>query len=395
MTPRLASARNVTPARSLFLALVLAAGALGAAASLSRAEDAPTYEWGVAYYMSYDNNLEKCGKPILGMIEKGVTSPKVVCAVQADFTDEGGMHRYVFKSTGKEESRISSDDSASEDEAAAYFEWFAKTYPCQHYVFTFLDHGGRIDEMCVDDHPPPGGKKWMSGKVMGEKLRGVKAKLKGKLDLLFLQQCGRGSLENLYSFRGTADFVMSSPVPVGAPNTYYTALGKWLGESPKATGSDVAAKIAAEDQHYTIYTCLRTPKLDELPAQLDKVLGPLAKTAGLAPQPVTTKDVIHPVGEPIVDAKLYLEGVAAVNSGVAAKEVDAFFKWTREELFTFVTFHPKHGDMKDQLCGLSIFAALTPAQAVRYSDLDLYKKTQLPALWKKIATRAEKRRRDP
>src|SRR5437870_5557780 len=105
----------------------------------------------------------------------------------------------------------------------------------------FLDHGGKLDQMCYDRNPDTAGKHWMSGRVLGEKLRAFKAKIPGRWDLLFFQQCGRGSLENLYSFRGTAEYLMSSPIIITSPHTYYTAFEKWLGQTPDATGDKVAA----------------------------------------------------------------------------------------------------------------------------------------------------------
>jgi hypothetical protein len=351
---------------------------------LTRADDRPSYDWGVAYYMSYDNNLESCGQPIIKMIREGVTSERVVAAVQADFTDPGGMHRYTIKSTGMDETRVRSDDSASEDEAIAYLQWFVKTFRCKHYVFTFLDHGGQIDEMCFDEHPGPGGKHWMSGRALGARMRELAKSMGDTWELLFLQQCGRGSLENLYSFRRTAKFIMSSPVPVGAPNTYYAELGRWLSAHPDAAGADVAKEIAARDEHYTTYTCLRTAKLDELPRRLDAVLAPLLAAPGLVAPPA--QRVIHPADEPIVDSKAFFEAIASVNSGAGAPAVASFFEWTRGELFTQISFHRGSERLAKRLCGLSIFAPSTPAEAVKYAALDLYKESQLPALWKRIAT---------
>ncbi len=353
-------------------------------------EDAPDYDWGVAYWMSYDNNLEPCGKPIIKMIRAGVTSPREVVAVQADFSDEG-MHRYVMKGgAATEETRLASDDSASEDEAISYFEWFTKTYRCKRYVFTFLDHGGRIDEMCNDDHPGKSGKSWMSGRIMGEKFRGLAKKLEKKWQLLFLQQCGRGSLENLYSFRGTAEYVMSSPVPVGAPNTYYTALHEWLPEHPDATGAEVAAKIAEKDRDYTIYTCLRTSALAELPKKLDAVITPfLANEKLAAPR---RQRVIHDVGEPIVDAKRFFEAVAAVNSGTGTQEVATFFEWTRKDLFTLVKARDEDDERATTLSGLSIFQAQSASEAGRYAFLDLYKESKLGELMRRLAAVTPHRR---
>ena len=50
-----------------------------------------------------------------------------------------------------------------------------------------------------------------------------------EVELLFLQQCGKGTLENYYSFKDAAKVVMGSQTNVGAPNSYYAASVRWAG----------------------------------------------------------------------------------------------------------------------------------------------------------------------
>jgi len=342
---------------------------------------AAVYDWGVAYYLSYDNDLEKAGPVILKQIREGVVAEKTVAAVQADYTDTGGMHRYVITPKGVTATRVASDDSASEEQALQYLEWFVKTYPCRRYVVIFLNHGGRLDELCLDEEPDTEGKFWMSGKVLGEKLRQFKTKMPGRWELLFFQQCGRGSLENLYSFRGTADFVMSSPVNVGSPNSYYGTVHKWLGVTPEATGDEVAAKIAEADRDFTVYSCVRAAKLEELPKRLNQMLAPFVSRPDLTRFPVAA-GIYKESGEELRDAKTFFERLADSNQA-GATEVAAFIKWTDEELCTHVWRQKKAPAAARSLCGLSLFVPDSAAEARRYSGLDFYRDSSLPALWEK------------
>jgi hypothetical protein len=340
----------------------------------------PPYDWGVAYYMSYDNNLDGNGPKIIRQIRRGVTSPRTVAAVQADFRDPGGMHRYTITSAGMDETRLVSDDSADEDEAIAYLDWFVQTFRCKRYIVVFMDHGGRLDQMCLDDHPDTKGKHWMSGRVLGAKLRQFKERVPGRWELLFLQQCGRGSLENLYSFRGTADFVLSSPLTISAPQSYFTALHQWLGETPEATGEEVAARISAVEEGYTVYTCVRTAKLEELPRRLDVALEPFVSCEKLS-APDRPPVIYHSDG--LVDLKVYLERLARGNRA-GGSEVTAFWKWVRDELCAEVRFHKKKAKTAERLCGLSFYVPATQEEAERYRQLDLYKDSRLAELWKKL-----------
>src|SRR5215208_5521660 len=97
---------------ALLLTTLLPVGLGGHERAVAGREDAPTYDWGVAYYMSYDNNLEVHGPTIAGRIRDGITSGRTVAAVQADFRDPGGMRRYAIRASGVESTRVDSEDSA-------------------------------------------------------------------------------------------------------------------------------------------------------------------------------------------------------------------------------------------------------------------------------------------
>lgn len=342
----------------------------------------PPCDWGVAYWMSYDNDLETFGKQIISEIRSGIISANTVAAVQADFTDPGGMYRIVIQSTGMTQTRLTSDDSANEDQVIDYLNWFVKTFPCKHYIVTFLDHGGGLDEMSRDDHPDTPGKFWLSGQVMGEKLRAFAQTVPGKWELLFLQQCGRGSLENLYSFRGTANFIMSSPTPLFPPNSYYTAFHRWLSQSPGTDGKAIAAKIAQFDVGYTMYTCLRTRALDELPGRFNLVLLSFLGTEHLDP-PWGLVGVYSSNGESLMDAKSYLDRLSASNR-LDASAVVSFFTWVNQELFVGTWLQPQRESSAGPLCGLTLYAAWSYPQVDRYARLDFYQKTRLSQLWTKL-----------
>src|SRR4051812_1636748 len=159
------------PAACLSLSLVLPFASAGHDRAIAGPEDRPPYDWGVAYYMSYDNNLEVHGPTILGRIARGFTAGRTVAALQADFRDRGGMRRYTVRSSGVETSRVASEDSASEDRMLDYLDWFATTFPCRRYAVVVLNHGGKLDAMCLDESSDDGSRRWMSGRRLGEKLR--------------------------------------------------------------------------------------------------------------------------------------------------------------------------------------------------------------------------------
>ncbi len=343
----------------------------------------PRYDWGIVYYMSYDNNLDAFGAHIIARIEEGIKSRNVVAAVQADFTENKGMQRYAITSEGIRKISLDSEDSADADQVIAYLQWFVAAFPCRKYVFTFLNHGGKVDEMCNDRNPQTEEKHWISGNVLGQQLRKFITKGDLHVELLFLQQCGRGSIENLYSFRGTAKYVMSSPINVGAPNTYYSSLHQWLANHTDATGESIARKIAEEDSDFMIYSCARGNKLNELAKQLNRAIQPFLEKKNLR-TPDLPRVIYSGGGESVVDLRAYLQVLAESNE-TASTQVTAFRKWLDSEFFTSIFFKSAHRHLKESHCGLSLFVPSHSEDIQRYGYLDLYKDSKLSALWDALA----------
>ncbi len=174
--------------------------------------------WVFVYYMSYDNNLGEYGSAILDDLEKGVKSSENIVTVLADFPDTDGLRRYVLSSGARSEEVLRTENSASEKVLEQYLHWAASHYPAKSYAIVFLNHGGNLDEMCLDEQPgKPKAKKWLSARQVGPILKRFRESLEGDVALLFLQQCGRGSIDNLYNFRVAAQFILSSQTVVGAP----------------------------------------------------------------------------------------------------------------------------------------------------------------------------------
>ena len=194
--------------------------------------------------MSYDNDLASFGPVILDALEHGVQGTGFVVTVLADDTERDGLRRYSISSQGRAREILNTDNSASEDVLSDYLHWVTETYPAKHYGVVFLDHGGRLDDMCLDKWPDANDQeRWLSARLVGGLLREFRKRVPGEVDLLFLQQCGRASLENLYNFRGAVrrdsgvpDDCWSAQTPItrrrssGWPHNRIPADQIWLGK---------------------------------------------------------------------------------------------------------------------------------------------------------------------
>ncbi len=373
------------------LRLTALALALAALATPARADDtaARTYDWALVYYMAYDNNLEPCGRPILDMLAKGVTSEKVVVTCQADFTDQEGMRRYTITTAGEREERVEGEGSAEEETLRDYLEWVRATYPAKRLALVFLNHGGRLGQMSADDNPGrEGGQKWLevheTSRVVATWREAVK-KDGGEVELCFLQQCGKGTLENYYGFRDSARVIMGSQTVVGAPNYYYEKAIQWACANPQGTGEELAAKIREFEppNMYTTYSAFREAALEELPAKLAPVLAPLVSKDTVTIPRGLRACFDQPPDELFVDGLALLEGLYTANE-VERAPLDTFAAWVREELICGHRVSPARERVAGSWCGFSIYVPRSVRALMRYEHYPIYHDTDLDELTRKL-----------
>ncbi len=347
-----------------------------------------TYDWIFIYYMSYDNDLSGFGETILGNLQKGIVNSKIAVVVQADFSDSKGMKRIALcQALGKSKRKeilIKSEDSADPAELKKYFEWIQQNYKAKNYCIIFLNHGGKLNDMCLDQKPfrdQNKNKQFLSGKWLpatetGKILTDFNGKVDGKVRLLFLQQCGRATIQNLYNFTDAAEYIMASPVTVGAPNTYYTKTIKSVAGDPNVTGTKIAKIIMQEDEHYTFYTLIENSELINLPERFSPVLTSFAQNASLKP-PQSCRPVFEFEGEKFYDLVSFFQALSSANNNIAAKELQDFFDWCDNRLIVSKAIKNPDVPAVSSYCGLSIYIPSDQNDIGRYDFLPLYQQTNI------------------
>ncbi|MEK7269337.1 MAG: clostripain-related cysteine peptidase [Planctomycetota bacterium] len=333
--------------------------------------------------MSYDNDLEPAGPVILDAIEKGVKGTKIAVAVLADDQKPTGLKRIVLDASGRRTETLDTDDSASEAVLADFLAWVAREYPSRHFALVFLNHGGRLDEMCRDNRTgTPKLSGWMSARKVGETLRAFKPRLAGSFDLLYLQQCGRSSVENLFSFRGTAKAVLASEMEVGSPNTYYEPLLQWLDKEKDATGAAAGKKILETDAHYVHLACMNGEMLSELPARLKPILEALQGTDASPPKPPAGLAPAFACGpESFYDLLRWMDAALRENRR-PPDALAAFQKWMFERLVLVWTDRSAGGARPSgRYYSLSVCVPVDPSVRGLYADHPFNRESGLGALW--------------
>ena len=352
-----------------------------------------TYDWIFIYYMSYDNDLSGIGQGILRDLKKGIVNSKVAVLTQADFADGKGMKRIAlhrsFTRVKRKEFSLKSDDSADPNQLEKYFQWIRQNWKAKNYCIVFLNHGGRLNSMCLDEKPFPDQEKnkqfpsgkWLSAVEAGKITADFNRIVGGKVRLLFLQQCGRATIQNLYNFTDAAEYILASPVIVGTPNTYYTKTITSAADDLNVTGINLAKTIMQEDEHYTLYTLFDNKELKKLPEKLLPVLNSFTKNPHLNP-PQPCPHLFEFEEEKFYDLKSYFQALSAANNNIADKELRFFFDWCDNNLIVSKQLKSYMPLNESSRSGLSIYIPPDQNDIGRYNFLPLYQQTNIENLTK-------------
>jgi len=352
--------------------------ALGAAVLLAGAPAGAVepVERVLIYWMAYDNDLTVLADPILDMIEAGVTSPEIVVTVHVDRRGPGGMARIVITDQGRETTPLPWEEGSAElGVLRRELDHVAARHPAARYGVVFLDHGGRLDEMSHDEH---GGASWLDPRHVAQVLDHWDDTHPGALDLVFLQQCGKASLETLHAFGLAADTVVASQAVIGAPNFYYTkALGE-LSAQPTWYGAALGAAMVRHDRSdmYRTYTVASGSGLAALPSHIDPVLAPLlARGSALrwtgGPEPVWTYR-----GERYLDL-FGLLGLLYADNGLDPEPVETLRAWWDAQVMLTHQVSPAHPRDAQRLSGATVLLPDAAGGWRSYADFPLYQQTQL------------------
>jgi len=347
-----------------------------------------TYDWIFVYYMSYDNDLSSFGETILGNLQKGIVNSNIAVVVQADFSDSKGMKRIaLYRTLGKSKRKeipLKSEDSADPNQLEKYFQWVRENYKAKNYCIVFLNHGGKLNDMCKDEKPFRDQNKnkqftsgkWLPANETGRIVADFNRQSGGKVRLLFLQQCGRATIQNLYNFTDSAEYIMASPVIVGVPNTYYTQTIKSAAEDPNVTGTTIAQTIMREDKDYTLYTLIENNQLKKLPERIFPVLRSFAQNTTLAP-PQSCLPIFEFEGEKFYDLVSYFQVLSSANKNIAAKELQDFFDWCDNSLIVSKALKDSGDSAEASYSGLSIYIPSSQKDIGLYDFLPLNQQTNL------------------
>lgn len=252
----------------------------------SQAKNKIDCDWLVIYYMPYDNDLSKYTLPIIQSIDSSISSNKVVSIIQSDNSDTDGITRFIVSNDGIESFKINEEHSAKTQTFEDFIKWAKSQVHYKHVLLAFLNHGGKLNEVCRDDYPF---RSFLSVDSVNNVLS--KCFTNEKLDLLFYQVCSKGSIEPLYEVKDRARYTLCSQTEIGAPNNYYNSLFRLLSTNPDIPIDSLVKTIVENDGKYmySSYTFINNFYLDSVLIKLQYLLEKRSKdhTIQLHDEPIS------------------------------------------------------------------------------------------------------------
>jgi len=321
-------------------------------------------DWLFVYYMPYDNNLSTYGEPIIQMIKDSMRTEKVIVTVQADFSDTLGMRRLVITHDSIIRYTIKNEYSALTETYKEYLKWVLNSIEYKKIAIVFLDHGGKLDELCLDENPK-------TGFLKVDSLKSVFSHQVGsnKIDLLFLQVCTKGSIEPIFEFKDVAKYTLCSQIELGAPNYYYHGLFAELSNRPEMEGDEVAKIIVANeaDNMYNSYTIINNNKLDSLQVLIQMFSNQISNTPPI--KLLQTPTYSYYCGERYWDMISFFENIDLEDYPSLHLQKNEIVDFILKDVILFHQTNPKNHFM-NKFSGLSMSCYTNEKE---YNNLFFYK----------------------
>jgi hypothetical protein len=314
------------------------------------------YEWTLIYHLPYDNDLSGAADPILAALARGMQSDRIAVVAQVDRADDRGIVRHILTRRAIERVSSPEEDAASARSLADLLSWTDEQLPARRYGIFLLGHAGPPGLSGYDTHSSEEAR-WLSMVDAADVIRNFRRT--HNVELLFLQQCGRATVETLYEANGTARIVMASQGRMGAPNTYYEDVLEFLGNEPMTDGLSLSRTITRNEGEsmYVDHVAYRGDKLVDLRQELAALLPAQPPVVDPQTRPEPTYEWN---GHRYVDLLEWLE----IDS-TRGDELHRFRRWLDSSLMVSRSVSAAAPAEAQGWSGLSIFLPSSEAQARR------------------------------
>jgi hypothetical protein len=324
------------------------------------------------------------------MLTKGVQSENILAVVESDFSGAKQLSRHIITQGNIDTQKLDTANSADEKVFAEYLSWAKSQFDAKKWAIVFLGHGGCLDEISPDEHPEPGvysETKWMNTKKLSDILANFNREVENRVELVFFQNCNKGTIETIYSFRDTAKYTLSSQILLGAPNYYYEPVFQFLGRHPEINGGQLAEKIMEfepRDMYYS-YTVTNNDAVGKLSEKINPLIDSIlsADTKSISKSEFETYTYID---EQFVDVVSFFQTITK-RAGAAQQKCNEFLDFFKQSMIykleqngTLLGSSSKH----QTLSGLGMFLPTSRQELEKYRYLQVYSDLKLAELFDAI-----------
>lgn len=267
--------RYVVMGSACFAGVVRRSSTLAMTPKLSQAKS--RHRWVVLYWMPYDNDLVRFGKPIVEMLTSGTRNSETAVVVQSDYLGDTKMRRHKLVNGATNKMDVAGEDSSDVSAFSAYLDWANQTFEAEHWAVVVVGHGGKINEVSPDDHGSTRQTRtWMRIDQFTNTVSSFNQATDGRVELLFFQNCNKATLEVVYEARNCARYTLASQLNLGAPNYYYEGFLERLKE-PSVSGREAALAIMESERAdmYHTFTLVDNKSAEHIPDKLSRMIQPL------------------------------------------------------------------------------------------------------------------------
>ncbi len=174
--------------------------------------------WTLMFYLDGDNNLDRSYTPIVNQLEEAASNFNANTVAVWDRFGTNNSAYYLIQPNSDLSNLANYQDGVNqwskgelnmgaEQTLIDFVNWAKENYPAEHYALILSDHGsglggGMWDETDNDNH--------LTVKQMGEALNTITSNGENKIDVLYLDACLMGMLEDAYQFRDSAIYYVAS-----------------------------------------------------------------------------------------------------------------------------------------------------------------------------------------
>lgn len=320
-------------------------------------------DWHFIYYMPYDNNLSRFSTPIIDMIQNNINSDKISVTIQLDDRKTNGSKRYLITSESTNKYQIPDESSDDINTYKSYLEWVESIVSYKKKAVIFLDHGGKLNEVGLDEYPN-------NGFLTIEDIQKTFIDLyKSKIDLLFFQVCTKSIIEPLFEFKDLSHYTLASQIELGAPNSYYPEVFKFISKNSKIGPTELALKIMNEEalNMYSSYTLINNKKFPKFYKIFKRLLNKIPNNKENSIKKPLTYSYYE---ENYYDLVSYLNHIKLKNKTFIKKR-KKLINFIKNELIESHKINPYKPKMK-KYCGLSFSAESNNS----YKSMQIYKLTE-------------------